>query len=110
MIEKKDTTQPWTIYQKYFDLLGNQPHIPLSDLHKITAPALILAGDKDVITVGHTDQIFENIPHAHLCIFPGATHMIPIQDPVLFNSTLEKFFSTPYQRPDTKEIIESMQF
>ncbi len=110
MIEKKDTTQPWAIYQKYFDLLGNQPHIPLSDLHKISAPALIMAGDKDVITVEHTAQIFKNILRSHLCIFPGATHMIPVQEPELFNTTVEKFFSSPYKRPDTKEIIEGMQF
>ena len=97
-----DRSAPWQLRRQYLDLLGNQPHIPLQDLAKITAPVLVMAGDKDVIRGEHTLTIFEHIPRAHLCIFPGATHLIPSEDPVLFNSTVERFFSHPFTRPDTK--------
>ncbi len=100
-----DKSQSWQIQKEYLDLLGNQPHISLDDLHKISAPTLVMAGDKDVIRGEHTLLIFENIPKAHLCIFPGATHMIPWENPKLFNQTVENFFSRPYSRPDTKNIF-----
>ena len=45
-----------------------------------------MAGDKDVIDDEHTLEIFHHLPNAHLCIFPGATHMIPWEDPQLFNA------------------------
>ncbi len=105
MIAKKDTAYNYAQAKKLFDLLGNQPHILLNDVQKIKAPTLVMAGDKDVITLPHTIQIYQNLQKAWLCIFPGATHMIPETDPDLFNATVEKFFSKPYYRPDTKELF-----
>jgi pimeloyl-ACP methyl ester carboxylesterase len=91
--------------KQYLDLLGKQPHIPVKDLRKIAAPTLVMAGDKDVIRGEHTLQIFENIPRAHLAIFPGATHMIAWTDPETFNRTVEKFMESPFTRPDTKTLF-----
>lgn len=108
MIARNDTTGPWAVLKKHLDLIGNQPHIPLSDLKKISAPTLVLSGDKDVITLEHTCQIFGNIPKAHLCIFPGATHLIPVEDPVTFNRAVEKFFTSVYTRPETRVLLENM--
>lgn len=102
MIAKKDTAYNYAVIKKLFDLLGNQPHIAISDVQKIQAPALVMAGNKDVIREEHTLQIYQNLQKAWLCIFPGATHMIPETDPELFNHTVERFFSKPYHRPDTK--------
>lgn len=106
LIAKGDKSQPWSVIKQYLDLLGKQPNIPVSDLSKITAPTLVTAGDKDVIRGEHTLQIFENIPKAHLCIFPGATHMIPIENSDEFNRTVATFFEKPYSRPDTKDIFK----
>ncbi len=103
MIAKNDSSQNWNLLRQYFNLLENQPNILLEDLHKINAPVLVLAGDKDVIREEHTIVIYQNIPKAQLCIFPGATHMIPETNPELFNTTVYKFFSTPFSRPDTKD-------
>ena len=108
-IANKDTTAPWSLLKMYLNLLGKQPNIPVNDLKKISAPSLILCADKDVITLEHTDEIFENIPHAQLCVFPGATHFIPVEDPELFNSTVGKFFRDPFTRPDTRTHLEKMK-
>jgi pimeloyl-ACP methyl ester carboxylesterase len=102
MITKKDTSYNFPLYKKLFDLLGNQPHIPLAQVQMIQAPTLVLGGDKDVIREEHTMQIYQNLKKAWLCIFPGGTHMMPETDPELFNTTVERFFSKPYYRPDTK--------
>ncbi len=106
MIAKGDKSQPWPVMKQYLNLLGTQPHIPLTDVEKITAPVLVMAGDKDVIRLEHTQLIFDHLTQAHLAIFPGATHMIPWENHELFNQTVAKFFSQPYTRPDTKDIFK----
>jgi pimeloyl-ACP methyl ester carboxylesterase len=100
-----DKSQPWAVMKQQLDLLGKQPQIPVGDLAKITVPVLVMAGDKDVIRDDHTLLIFHHLAKAHLAIFPGSTHMIPWQNPALFNSTVGNFFSQPYTRPDTKDIF-----
>jgi pimeloyl-ACP methyl ester carboxylesterase len=102
MLQNKDTSHNWVVDAKLLDLLGKQPHIPLTDIAKITAPTLVLGGDKDVIKEEHTMQIYHHISKSWLCIFPGGTHMMPVTDPALFNATVDSFFSKPYNRPDTK--------
>ena len=72
------------------------------------APTLVMAGDRDVIRDEHTLEIFHNLPNAQLSIFPGATHMIPWQNPELFNRTAETFFSKPFAKPDTRDILTAM--
>ncbi len=101
-----DKSRPWTILKQHLALLGEQPQIPVGDLAKITAPVLVMAGDKDVIRDDHTLLIFHNIPQAHLAIFPGATHLIAWENPDLFNQTIETFFSKAYTRPDTKNFFK----
>ena len=86
------------------DLLGNQPHIPLSELATITVPTLVMAADRDVIRDEHTLSIFHALPKSQLAIFPGATHMIPLQDPARFNRTVLYFFDQPFTMPDTKDL------
>jgi len=106
MIAKNDTTKNWKLIKQYLGLVGKQPNIPLTDLHKISSPVLVLAGDKDVIREEHTVLIYQNIPKAQLCIFPGETHMIPVTNPELFNQTVYNFFKNPFKRPDTKDFFK----
>jgi pimeloyl-ACP methyl ester carboxylesterase len=107
-IAKGDTSQPWALLKQYFDLLGKQPNIPVDELKAVTMPTLVMAGDRDVIRDQHTLEIFHGLPNANLAIFPGATHMIPWQNPDLFNRTVETFFAKPFARPDTKDILSPM--
>jgi hypothetical protein len=39
---------------------------------------------------------------------PGETHMIPWQNPELFNRTVETFFAKPCTKPDTRDILSAM--
>lgn len=101
-----NSSNHWHIYRQRLDLLGKQPNILVEQLSKIAAPTLVMAADRDVIRGEHTLKIFNALPKAHLCIFPGATHMIPEQDPQVFNRTVEKFFRDPFSRPDTKQMFQ----
>jgi pimeloyl-ACP methyl ester carboxylesterase len=60
MIARNDTTHKWKLQKQFLGLLGTQPHIPLADLHEISVPVLVLAGDKDVIREEHTVLISEH--------------------------------------------------
>lgn len=96
--------KPLQLQLQLLDLLGNQPHIPLTDLATITVPTLVMAADRDVIRDEHTLSMFHAIPKSQLAIFPGATHMIPAQDPARFNRTVLDFFDKPFAMPDTKDL------
>jgi len=96
--------KPLQLQLQLLDLLGNQPHIPLTDLATITAPTLVMAADRDVIQAEHTLSMFHAIPKSQLAIFPGATHMMPAQDPARFNRAVLDFFDKPFAMPDTKDL------
>ncbi len=79
--------------KRLMELLLDEPNIPVSDLKKITAPALIMAGEKDMIKEKHTRTIADNIPNSKLVIFKDATHYVPVEKYKEFNVTILEFFS-----------------
>jgi len=105
MISNNDTSDNWSLIRKHLDLLMTQPNIPVESLHGIKAPVLVMAGDRDIIRTEHSLEIFENLPQAHLAIMPGQTHWAPATDPDGFNALVEKFFDTPFTRPQSREIL-----
>ncbi len=105
MIAGKDTSDDWLHHRQVLNLLMTQPNIPVESLHTIKAPVLVIAGDKDIIRSRHSLDIFENLAKAHLAILPGQTHWAPTTEPMEFNALLEKFYSTPYSRPTSQEIL-----
>jgi pimeloyl-ACP methyl ester carboxylesterase len=91
-------------------MMLSEPNIELKELQSIKAPTLILAADHDAIRVKHTVDIYLHVPNSQLVIFPGATHMIPFDDPMLFNSTVERFFRTPFRKIDMmNDTMRSLQ-
>ena len=88
----------------------DEPHIQPQALEAITAPTLVLASDHDLIRDEHTLEIYHHIPNSQLCIFPNATHMVPFDDPDLFNATVERFFRTPFVKKDRiKDFLKSYE-
>ena len=85
---------------KLLKLLVENPHIPLSDLQKISCPTLVIGGDHDVIKEEHTLEIYKNIPNAYLWILPNSGHSTPIVYANEFNTKIEAFFKKPYRKFD----------
>jgi pimeloyl-ACP methyl ester carboxylesterase len=83
---------------KLLKLLVENPHIPLSDLKKISCPTLVIGGDHDVIKEGHSMEIYKNIPNAYLWILPNSGHSTPIVYTNEFNSKIDAFFKNPYRK------------
>jgi pimeloyl-ACP methyl ester carboxylesterase len=95
---------------KVTQMMLDEPHIEPSALAAIQAPTLVLASDHDMILDEHTLAIYHHIPNSQLCIFPNATHMIPYDDPELFNATVDRFFRTPFVKKDRiKDLLKSYQ-
>lgn len=94
-----------SISYKQFLLLVEQPHIPVSDLHKIKSDVLLMAGDRDAIRNEHTLEMYNNIPRALLCILPGTTHFVYADRKKWFKEILYDFFDNPQSRTTTAEAI-----
>jgi pimeloyl-ACP methyl ester carboxylesterase len=88
-----------------FNLMDKYPNIATKELLNIESPVLIIAGDEDVIKLEHILEIYQNIPKAQLFIMPGATHFMIRSEHKLLNQMANRFLSTPFKRPTTKEII-----
>lgn len=55
----------------------------LSDLVRISAPTLIMAGDDDLVSIGHLEAMRDTIPNAQLAVIPGTSHGLPLEKPEL---------------------------
>jgi pimeloyl-ACP methyl ester carboxylesterase len=65
--------------QRFFDKcvkrMQNFPDIPTEAIRGITAPALVVVGDADVMRPEHAVDLFRLLPHARLAVLPGTDHM-----------------------------------
>jgi len=95
--EKTQKTPREKDQYKLMRLLAEQPHIPLTELQKISCPSLIIGGDHDVIKPEHTLLIYKNIPNAYLWILPNSGHSTPVFYKDEFNRVVDSFFSTPFR-------------
>lgn len=97
MRASKDTTAQFRAARKLMRLLVQEPHIPVADLHRIQAPALIIGGDHDILKVTHTVEIWQNIAKAYLWILPNSGHSTPLVYADEFNHKIDAFFQSPYR-------------
>ena len=81
--------------RRRMELLGlmvNEPHFAPQDLRKLELPALVIAGDRDMIRDGHTRLIADSLPNARLAILKG-NHFIANQIPEEFNRVVAEFLA-----------------
>lgn len=92
---------------KLLNLLIEQPNIPLSDMHRISAEVMIMAGDRDIIRNKHSLEMFDNLRNGYLCILPGTTHYVADQRAAWFNQILFDFFDNPQQKATTVQMMKN---
>jgi pimeloyl-ACP methyl ester carboxylesterase len=78
-------------------MLGYQARRPslyklAAEMARITAPALIVAGDEDNAVLEPSLMMKRTIPTAGLVVLPKCGHMTNLEEPALFNRLLEDFF------------------
>jgi len=76
--------------------------VPLepADLARITAPTLVVCGDRDTIRPEHTVEIFRALPRAQLLVLPDTGHDTFNTRATLLNPILAAFLDAPV--PDAK--------
>lgn len=77
--------------KKMVHIWATEPKMTIAQLQTIKCPALIIAGDDDVIKLPHTQEIFEAIENSRLAIIPGASHLIDKDQPELLNKVIRDF-------------------
>ena len=102
MLAAKDTSKNWKLLQQRNRLMEFQPQISKEQLQRIQCPVLVLSTDRDIIPEEHTLFIYRSIPKANLCIFTGENHYMTSSNPVLFNSTVARFFENPFRGEDLR--------
>jgi pimeloyl-ACP methyl ester carboxylesterase len=60
-----------------------EPDYTLEQIASITASTLVIVGDKDMITLEHSVEMFRAIPDSQLCVVPGATHGVLAKEAVM---------------------------
>jgi pimeloyl-ACP methyl ester carboxylesterase len=74
---------------------GGRPHLhDLADaMRKCTVPALVVMGDEDI--TGHEGAMFikNTLPRCGYAMFPKCGHAANLEDPALFNATVERFIA-----------------
>jgi pimeloyl-ACP methyl ester carboxylesterase len=79
--------------QVFFLMAGEmQRHTAINWLEKVSAPTLVIAGERDRFTPFHLSvQMRDRIPEAELLTIPHGSHVAQIEQPELVNLRLEKF-------------------
>jgi pimeloyl-ACP methyl ester carboxylesterase len=88
------------IKRKLNSLMEKYPNFTEKQLEKIKTPTLVIVGDHDIISLDHTVSLFASLPHSELFVIPGATHIVPVEQPDLLNSVIVRFLKTPFRDID----------
>ncbi len=99
------------VYAKTMAMIDSEPEIDLATLGAVDAPALVLQGDQDEVTLAHGAAVAAALGNGRLAVLPG-THALPIELPDLVNPLLISFLrgtvpipvpSYPEPRPEPGE-------
>ena len=97
------------VRKKLDDLMEKYPNFTVEQLKQIKIPVLVVVGDRDVINIDHTISLFRSLPHSQLFVVPGASHIVPVEQPELINSEVIKFFSTPFHDLDRYYFMSALK-
>ena len=81
----------WHLGQRLTTMLLKYPQMNPGQLQGITAPVLVIAGEKDIIKEAHTRLIARSIPHGQVVILPRLTQYAPQENGPVFNETVLSF-------------------
>jgi pimeloyl-ACP methyl ester carboxylesterase len=81
------------IFEKTKKLWLEQPNITINELGKISVPTLVMVGDKEMISIEHTVQLYRSLKNAELCIVPDTTHFLLSEKPEITTRIILDFLS-----------------
>lgn len=76
------------------DMWLREPYMEKEDFMNINVPVLLVAGDKDDVTLEHTGEMFSLLENAQLCILPNTDHFVFAQRDETVLQVINKFFNS----------------
>ncbi|MFL5563013.1 MAG: alpha/beta fold hydrolase [Gemmatimonadaceae bacterium] len=98
----QSTDRLMTMFKRSSSRMQRFTDIPSDDIKSITAPVLVMVGDRDVVSPEHAVELFRMLPNGRLCILPGGhgsyfgeimTPGVPDRVVAAFVSIVEEFLS-----------------
>ncbi|MFF3560747.1 alpha/beta fold hydrolase [Streptomyces sp. NPDC002574] len=75
-------------------------HDVRADLDRIAVPALVLNGSEDPVTPpADARALVAGITDARLAVVPGASHLVPVEQPAAVTELLVRHFEAPWSEP-----------
>jgi pimeloyl-ACP methyl ester carboxylesterase len=78
------------VYEKTMQMLDTEPQLDLATFSAVTAPTLVLQGDRDEVTIEHSLAVVAALQDGRLAVLPG-THLLPVETPDVVNPLLVSF-------------------
>ena len=78
------------VHAKTLHMILTEPEIDLATLREVAVPTLVLQGDRDEVTLEHSQAVAAALSDARLAVLPG-THVLPIESPEVVNPLLVQF-------------------
>jgi len=72
-------------------LMLDHPHIDPAQLEKITVPALIISGERDIVKDEHSRLIEASLPNARRVVIPKTSHYVMKDAPLEFDRIVHEF-------------------
>ncbi|WP_283133191.1 alpha/beta fold hydrolase [Rhizohabitans arisaemae] len=64
------------VINKIVESTDSEPGLTTGELNTVTCPALVMAGDDDIVTLEHTISLYRGLPNSQLAIIPNASHLL----------------------------------
>jgi pimeloyl-ACP methyl ester carboxylesterase len=64
-------------------------------VRRVSAPTLVIVGDDDYVSVAHAQEFALKVDNGQLAVVPGASHLVPMEKPDLFNRLVLDFTANP---------------
>lgn len=81
------------VVAKIGELASTEPHLDRSELTKVSHDTLLVFSDDDVVTLSHSIEMYDTIPHAQLAVVPGTSHFLTQEKPELVNHIVLDFLT-----------------
>jgi pimeloyl-ACP methyl ester carboxylesterase len=92
---------PDNMMRKHVRLMVEHPNIDFAKLGMISAPVMIVSGDRDAVLLEHSIKIFKAIPNSNFCVLPATTHFVLSEKGTMMLALLKDFFTKKFTKPST---------
>jgi pimeloyl-ACP methyl ester carboxylesterase len=96
-----------SFFDKCVERMRHFPDIPADTIRGITAPALVIVGDADVMRPEHATELFRLLPHARLAVLPGTDHMALMRRTTWMAPMVDEFLNAAMPKTEKPEEVSA---